>query len=119
MRRGAVNVCSTAPASRYFPIRLSPNHILWGDPKSTQLFYRGHGTGRGRRHASAGSRVSPGAASCFAALNAAATTSATTRGAVRRKPFEVACDSARRARLLVQLARQLREGPPDRGTRAV
>ena len=112
-----MNVCSSA--SRYFPIRLSPNHILWGDPKSTQLFYRGHGTGRGCRHASAGSRVSPGAASCFAALNAAATTSAAAGGAVRRKPFEVACDSARRARLLVQLARQLREGPPDRGTRAV
>ena len=113
-----MNVCSSA--SRYFPIRLSPNHILWGDPKSTQLFYRGHGTGRGCRHASAGSRVSPGAASCFAALNAAATTSAAAGGAVRRKPFEVACDSARRARLLVQLARQLREGPPDReGTRGV
>ena len=69
---------------------------------------------------SAGPRVSPGAASCFAALHAAAAASATAGGAVRREPFEVECDSARRARLLVQLGRQLREGPPDReGTRGV
>ena len=106
-----------------YTFKLSPNHILRGDPKSTQLFYRGHGTGRGRRrvHASgsAGPRVSPGAASCFAALHAAAAASATAGGAVRREPFEVERDSARRARLLVQLGRQLREGPPDREGRAV
>ena len=109
---------TVGPASTVHTIIESSDQILWGDPKRTQLFYRGRGTVRGRRHASharVGSRVSPAAASWFAAalgVAAAAAASAPTGGAVRREAFEVACDGARRARLLVQLDRQLREGPP-------
>ena len=34
---------------------------------------------------------------------------------MRREPFQIECDRARRARLRVQLVWQLRERPPDRG----